>query len=647
MIQFQALGEGNCLYNSEAVWLVYAFQEKKLDVLLSDKVKVIPFAALLNIVAEQAKIPKMAALLQEITQQNTELAFNQFILHCTENNEINWIKIQLLMAKALRTLVADVIQNMPQVKSEVRRELSTYISNMFSDLQESNNYITNVRSLRLHINEGLAAYVGQAADETVTEIHSFVENEFKQKISSLIESATIKQPQIVGMVKDELNKIITLKIKEFKTQNITALRQAVLKAITDELARNILSDLQQSILPISAHFEGMTVINKKINDILNDPTLDSFSQKEQAFMKWFFKEPATGWKEYLVGEQGIARPGVNAGELEQKVLSVLFSHTINIRSLAFLNENNRRAVDGFNSEEKAKKQPDRQIAFEMEKLSNHWNVLLPKNPNTEKMVQENDSQRNRFFSNKATQEITSVLQEGLKKHGSYAAHNVADLPELRPSEYCNYFGISLKDYVAFSRKRTSGADIDDKTSPPLILPPVMRSIGAEIEDLSDEESEEEMQTEIEQPPLLPKVQQRDWLNYFTMFSSFVFFIGLVSYLLIWPVWLPMMNALFAETLFSPFALSLSVGITSLFCFAVGALLTEKIHSDWEKETNSVQNKKEVVNKEALKKDEPFELKPKQEVLPLFQNKQSQEQPPVPQAQVPQIPPPRNSLGSTQ
>ncbi|HRE32361.1 MAG TPA: hypothetical protein PLD88_10340, partial [Candidatus Berkiella sp.] len=40
MLKFRSLGDGDCLYNTEAVWLVSSFMQGKLDPLLKSKTRV-------------------------------------------------------------------------------------------------------------------------------------------------------------------------------------------------------------------------------------------------------------------------------------------------------------------------------------------------------------------------------------------------------------------------------------------------------------------------------------------------------------------------------------------------------------------------------------------------------------------------------
>lgn len=119
MLTFQAMGDGNCLYNSEAILLVQAFKEKELDRLFKNKQHLSSFHQLLKIYQGNGLIQ----VTDNPTQKAVKDGFTQLIAKYTVNGVINWEDLQENMATGLREFVQNAIMTDEATRGLVKTEL--------------------------------------------------------------------------------------------------------------------------------------------------------------------------------------------------------------------------------------------------------------------------------------------------------------------------------------------------------------------------------------------------------------------------------------------------------------------------------------------------------------------------------------------
>lgn len=340
MLRFQALGDGNCLYNTEAAWLIKTYREGNLEQLLNNKDFVQNLGRLLTHTSEcPDTIDLKAALGKSYTKTSIKRALDKFTQDLTDEEDIDWVQAQKMLAQGLRALVADRIQNDPAILQQIKIELN-----------------------------------------------------------------------------DAINYCITL-----STQN----------------------DVQ-----VSFHFDRMPDIQAKVKELVQNKRLNQ-KQRQDALRNWFFdvEGETVGLNHYLYSENGIATPGIEAGQLEMKVLSHLLHHVIRFYDKK-RNEVGHQinVIDGFKADEEAEKHPKTSLVFHMEKVGNHWNALLPSNAASKKLLQQYKPQRDRYIVKKQAEENLAKLQEILDEHGSFAAHHQNDLDYLEENEYLKIHGLTKEQY---------------------------------------------------------------------------------------------------------------------------------------------------------------------------------------------------------
>jgi len=119
MLTFQAIGDGNCLYNSQAVLLIQAFRQKELDILFKNKQLLNQFHQLLKIYQGN----ELIGVADKPTPKAVKDGFNRLIEKFTVDGKINWDELQEEMAVGLREFVQNAIITDDATNQLVRKEL--------------------------------------------------------------------------------------------------------------------------------------------------------------------------------------------------------------------------------------------------------------------------------------------------------------------------------------------------------------------------------------------------------------------------------------------------------------------------------------------------------------------------------------------
>lgn len=124
MLRFESIGDGNCLYNTEAVWLVKCFREGKLKSPLNKADFVQNSGRLLSHTSEFPGAPNLKAILGSVyTKDSVSNALQALIRHQSSAGNIDWVGVQTTLAQGLRALVAERIQNEPVIREYIKQEL--------------------------------------------------------------------------------------------------------------------------------------------------------------------------------------------------------------------------------------------------------------------------------------------------------------------------------------------------------------------------------------------------------------------------------------------------------------------------------------------------------------------------------------------
>lgn len=438
MLQFESIGNGNCLYNSQAVCLIYAYQQGQLNELLNNHVFVENMGKLLRKISEDQDNDQLSTILgKKPTKKSVQAGLDAILASVlNKKNQINWIKLQQLFAPALRAIVVDAIANNPQVKP--------------------------------------------------------------------------------GMVKD-LNQILD-------------------RCIEIGIAE---TESGEMILPVE-NFDDMAEINYKIIEILADENLKNLQQKKTALKNWFFGEEEVGLNHYLYGENGIATSGIWGGELEVKTFSTLFQAVITYR-----NENalEPRVIDGFKSQEAARKYKNRDFVFELEKLPGHWNALLSESKAARGIIKAYRPQRNQYVAAKVKKQRKAYLEQIIAEYGTYAIHHQTEYEDRSISSYCKLLGITKEQYKHDLLPGQKVPPVDNKKDEIIKNPKKKKERGFDL--------------------------SKDGAMFLTIAATFAVF----THCFIWPIFMPMMQAMVSANY-----LGLLTGLlTVAFSTSISALLTTKIN----------------------------------------------------------------------
>ncbi len=568
-LQFQSLGDGNCLYNTQAVWLIYAYQQQALTALFENEQTRNNYAKLFIRLGEQNPsfgLPKTLAELN--TVQALQTAFDTFIAHTTAQNglDIDWIKVQKTFATALRAFVVDRIKTDPTTNAAIKENLATYIDNIAQTTYEMSTLQEGIRAVRLEftIHFDSQSYRAPAPRRNLRSIESMkqsIENELVEFIDAKMSESTEKREQITNNVKDELKRLVRETLGHSKRRVVHTLRDEVLLALRNHLQAVIKNDMAEDTMTLSAHFQNMPEIEKEIKAVIRS-TLPTVEQQKQVLKNWFFENDAKGFNLYLSDQGGIATNGINAGELEQKVLSHAFNHVITIKSLRYPH-NLPRVVNGLissddNDNENARIYPENAIVFDMEWLSNHWNALLPDNENARKIIDVYAPQRAEYVQ-KITQEMArEELTLKIMQYGSCDNHRTKELPELSIAEYCSLYNITQTEYLSLaSHAQPVNAGQARRNAVEQVLHPIA--------------------------PRAAQAEEQDWVGYSLMFIALTAILATISHGIAWPLLAP-----FAEAILPNSALFLAqISSCALFSTVFGFILTEKIYSEGDLETSNI------------------------------------------------------------
>ncbi|MCS5708687.1 hypothetical protein CC99x_007170 [Candidatus Berkiella cookevillensis] len=130
MLTFQALGDGNCLYNTESIWLIKSYREGNLEQLLNNQDFRQNIGRLLSHTSEGVNTIDLKATLGEpYTKASIKSALDKFIHDLSDDKEgLDWVAAQQMLAQGLRALVTDKIQNDPAILEQVKLELHDAIN---------------------------------------------------------------------------------------------------------------------------------------------------------------------------------------------------------------------------------------------------------------------------------------------------------------------------------------------------------------------------------------------------------------------------------------------------------------------------------------------------------------------------------------
>ncbi|MGE4349596.1 MAG: hypothetical protein AB7D28_07510 [Candidatus Berkiella sp.] len=130
MLTFQALGDGNCLYNTESIWLIKSYREGHLEQLLDNQDFRQNIGRLLTHTSEGVNTIDLKAVLgKSYTKTSIKRALDKFIHDLSDDKEgLGWVAAQQMLAQGLRALVTDKIQNDPAILEQVKLELNDAIN---------------------------------------------------------------------------------------------------------------------------------------------------------------------------------------------------------------------------------------------------------------------------------------------------------------------------------------------------------------------------------------------------------------------------------------------------------------------------------------------------------------------------------------
>ncbi len=172
MLKFEAIADGNCLYNAEAIFLVRSFLDNKLEPLFKNKDRLAQFHQILlrlqaNNVITVAKNP---------TVQAVKAGFNRLIAKFSTNGVINWRELQSQVAQSLREYVQDTVIKDEVINQQVRVSL-TFALDQCIDMAYLNNHDTqNVLPKNINI-EGIDGSHFQGMQTIVHKIKEVLEND--------------------------------------------------------------------------------------------------------------------------------------------------------------------------------------------------------------------------------------------------------------------------------------------------------------------------------------------------------------------------------------------------------------------------------------------------------------------------------------
>ncbi len=594
MLEINALGDGNCFYNSVAIWLLHTHQQKKLTQLIQNHGA--SFVALLDELYKQNPEIDLPKLQQHAQTDDINAALEAYIRSITIDDEIDWITGQRTVAKALRAFVVNKILNDQEIYALAKAELSVYLDNICESSDEIGLMQRDLTTFRLELLAHLNTFEPQDnAPKKLAELKKFVIKGFEDFINEKIAASTQKKETVTGLVKDEFNKVVKDTVSCSKKRNFNAIFNEVKEAIYVAAETHIANDAENESVNISSHFSGMKEMQDELNIIMSN-TDESPQEKQEALKAWFFGKENTGLKLYINGANGIAKDGVEAGDFEQKIISHTLGAIFDVKYLKPLSEKQNkkqeegnqvkrtylsRIVNGFKTLEEAKNYPKDTLVFYVKKLPNHWNVLLPVTAANKKLASLYNRQHLAALQTILRSNEKIEKEEILKEYGSFKAHHENVLNELSESEYCNLLGLTQHEYQNKQIKESK-----DKGSEP------------------KNKARKEKAAKVAFPP-------RDWTNYGLLLLTFTSIAAIVTHGL-WPLVQPLAGFILGSNVATSTFGVIKYVCISLFSSLSGFLITEKLHAD-----NEVIIAQVVAR--AKNSDKPMQF-PKPTLLSLFQTK---------------------------
>lgn len=172
MLKFEAIADGNCLYNAEAIFLVQSFLDNKLEPLFKNKDRLAQFHQILlrlqaNNVITVAKNP---------TIQAVKVGLSRLIAKFSTNGVINWRDLQFQVAQSLREYVQDTVIKDEVINQQVRVSLTRALDQCI-DMAYLNNHDTqNVLPKNINI-EGIDGSHFEGMQNIVHKIKEVLEND--------------------------------------------------------------------------------------------------------------------------------------------------------------------------------------------------------------------------------------------------------------------------------------------------------------------------------------------------------------------------------------------------------------------------------------------------------------------------------------
>lgn len=459
MLKFQAVGDGNCLYNAEAVALMTAFLQKKLNPLFKNKQRLAEFHRLLKMFQTNGLIE----VDNKITQKAVTDGFNALVARFTEEGEINWDTLQREMAGTFREYVQHTMINDNALRPQIRAVLTA-------------------------------------------------------SLNQCIELAYVNNHEVQGGLPEEI----------------------------DLSATN------------GSHFDGMTVIEEKIHEILQDDELETADAKKAALNAWFFDGEAEGYSEYLQGETGIGNDTVHASDVEIRVLSAklgIVHRTYMQGTVGQEFDETLRYYDGFKSQQDSKNSAKKALVFSFEKTPNHYNCILEDTPANKALIEKYDLSLQSL-------ELEKILAE----HKTYEAHckslNVTE------DEYRRLYSLTAKQFKNNTNKfkKASAKDDEDEVE---VIANTPKKKGPVTRSRAQQEAKSAVTPQQNQAVSSPSTLGDLKMGFFGTTAI----IATLSFAILLPI---IKTALFGGAVVSPGVALIAFAATLAFSCTAGYLLTSKL-----------------------------------------------------------------------
>lgn len=369
-------------------------------------------------------------------------------------------------------------------------------------------------------------------------------------------------------------------------KNDKKIRQEVINELQRLVDLEIEAYTEEEIESIHAEeFKGIEAIANKIIEIRRERNEDLSKEElmlkqKEALTDWFFNDEAVGLAIYL---KAISKKGVYAGALEAKVFSKYFNIAIQYYSEIKSAPQKPQVFWGFKTT-----QPDRSdlVIFNLEHIrkEDHWNVLLSDTPTAHRIIYIYKSQFDAFEKKQKMEKLKGFIAE----YGSYQRH--CQLLSLSPKEYCF------------------------------------------INELSEAEFEQNLL-----PGQMPKKREIERHATQSKYYRWVYFATILFIILgamsvahfgIWPMLSPLLNKVFAGSIFKGYLSGLMKSITVVYGLGMGwigneiALALATVLKTFMDDTLAKKNEKEQSSETQINENEDA-LDASPSLLPAYERSQSQ------------------------